>query len=563
MERLLNYERKFLNLHTNLIIAMLIYILLMILAGHANNLLWEFITIIVALHIVNFILYKFNYFKHYIPFYSLKFLQLLIISFSIFESKAFIDIIGTLIYTLLFVEMTLMIFDGKSRLRQLMLSGVCLIPIILATCVALLTQKTTYDMLLEVVFFIGIFIILLTGVIFIISEYINELYQQVDTQRGLFKEAQQVNEELRITQQKFKNAHDQLAKQNLDLEQAYIKLNRASSEMYIQNELLKYISTALEIDELMEMVTDSIIGAIGVDTCSIIIYDVNKGSYQVKFKSVLSKDYTKQLIHHLTSGNLDSFFNNSKVYTDNEVTLSQYPFLDDREVGSIIIMPLIQKHHTYGLLIAEQKAQNTFTDNIQFFEGIATQINIAINNANLYAKMEDIATRDGLTGVYNRSFLQKRFSELVSEAIMNKTSLSVALFDIDKFKRINDSYGHLFGDKAIKMTANITDKIANIHDGLVGRFGGEEFVIVLPNKNIDQALEISKTVHEAIRNEVLYHNEDEIRINVSIGVTSYPEICQNPSELLDRADLAMYYSKQNGRGRITVDYDNLKQEVNM
>ncbi|MFW6015009.1 MAG: diguanylate cyclase [bacterium] len=567
MERLLKNEKKFLNIHTNIVVAILIYLIYKQISATVNDIEWTIIGFIISSHLINYIFYKLEFLQKYEVFYLIKYIQIIVAAFASFEQMFFIGSMASITYILLFIEVIVVSgakISSSSKFFQYLLRILCIIPILIAYFAADYANKFPNSEIYDALFFIIYFTLILMGLLIIISDNAKELHHKIETQRNLFNEAKQINQELKITQQKYISAHDQLTKQNSDLEDAYKKLNRASSEMYIQNELLKYISSALEIEELMDMVTDSIIGAIGVDTCSIIIYDPNRDNYKAKFKSTYNKDYSKSLMKYITSGKLDSYFNSSKPYTDNNVNIEDYPFLDDRDVGSLIIIPLIRNQLTYGLLIAEQKTENTFTDNnIQFFDGIATQINIAINNANLYAKMEDMAIRDGLTGVYNRSYLQHRFSELVKEAVMNKTSLSVALFDIDKFKRVNDTYGHLFGDEAIKMAARVTEKIASLNKGLVGRFGGEEFVIILPNKSTEEAYQISKEVHEKIKTTSLDYNGEKIYINVSIGVTTYPETCKNPSELLNRADLAMYYSKQNGRGRITIDNENLESMVNM
>ncbi|TCT17105.1 diguanylate cyclase with GAF sensor [Natranaerovirga pectinivora] len=558
MDRLLRYEKTFINIHNNIAIAVLIYILIFTISGRADELLWIYVILAVVSHGINYFIFKFDFFNKIQLFYSIKYVQILLSAFFAFEQVNYTEAIGSIFYLLLFIEV--IIATGRhSKLSQYILSAVFIFPIIISYIFAAYTFNYPENIGIDIVFFMSSFIIVIMGLGHIISEYAIELNDQIDIQRNLVFKTKQSNEELITTQKKFQEAHEKLTVQNTDLEQAYKKLNRASSEMYIQNELLKYISSSLEIDELMDMVTDSIIGAIGVDTCSIIIYDDNRDVYQFKIKSTYSKDYTKSLEQFINEGKFDKYFKSTKAFTDNNVEQENYSFLDDRTVGSLMIMPLIRNNLTYGLLIAEQKTNNTFVDNIQFFEGIATQIIIAISNANLYTKMEEMATHDGLTGVYNRTYLQTRFSEIVREAIMNKSCISVALFDIDKFKRINDTYGHLFGDEVIKMAARVTEKIVSINKGLVGRFGGEEFVMIFPNKSVNETLEVVKEVQEAINSEVLYHNGEKVIVNVSTGITNYPDICKNPSELLNRADLAMYYSKENGRGIITVDNDTLSK----
>ena len=560
--RILNYEGVFIKIHSTIILLISIFYAVNILNNDDANVSLYFILILIPLLTIHYILIKVNFFNKAEIYFVFRGILLIIASFACFDNAVFVKTVGISVYLLLFVE-TIIVGCKYSKQFNYIMMAVGFFPIILVNIVIILFDRFNNKFTVISFFETLIMFVIVYGFLKIVTQNIKELYEEINNKTDLFIQAEKANEQLKDTQKKFITAHDQLTKQKLDLEQAYVKLNRASSEMYIQNELLKYISSSLEIEELMEMVTDSIIGAIGVDTCSIIIYDIIKDCYFLKIKTTYNMDYTSSMRKNLNTGKFDYYFNSNKVFTDNDVDTAKYPFLDNRSVGSLIIMPLIRNHLTYGLLIAEKTAINNFIDNIQFFEGIATQINIAINNANLYAKMEDMAIRDGLTGVYNRSFLQKRFKELVNDVVINNNHLIVALYDIDKFKRVNDTYGHLFGDEALKAAALISEKIVTMNNGVVGRYGGEEFVFMFHNKTLNEVLPVIEKVHESIKNHKLFHNGEEIHINVSIGVTAYPDICEKPEELLKRADLAMYYSKQNGRGRITVDNENLDEMIKM
>jgi diguanylate cyclase (GGDEF)-like protein len=200
------------------------------------------------------------------------------------------------------------------------------------------------------------------------------------------------------------------------------------------------------------------------------------------------------------------------------------------------------------------------TGNADFYVSIATQIGIAVQNASLYASMENLATRDGLTGIYNRRYFNQLFNDYVTQAMDQRLPIAVALFDIDKFKNVNDTYGHSFGDTVIISVSHTANEVVEEHGGILGRYGGEEFMMAFLGKTIDDILPIIRTIHERIKNTELIHNEQVVHINVSIGVTDYPATCSNPADLLNHADWAMYYSKQHGRGRITIDGEQVRSE---
>ena len=131
--------------------------------------------------------------------------------------------------------------------------------------------------------------------------------------------------------------------------------------------------------------------------------------------------------------------------------------------------------------------------------------------------------------------------------------MSVALFDIDKFKSVNDTYGHLAGDEVIKRIASVAEQCIDKYNGYVCRYGGEEFVAALPGRKLEIAQPIIEELFEEICKQVVHYNEYDIPMSVSIGLTAYPEVCKNPDELLKRADWCMYYAKEHGRHQINVD----------
>ena len=390
--------------------------------------------------------------------------------------------------------------------------------------------------------------------------------KRFSTQIHMLKNIEGENQDLRLSQERFKLIHDEMAKQKNDLERTNERLNRVTGEIYIQNELLRYISTALDIRELIDLVTDAIIGTTGVDTCSLILYDERNERYYYKVESNHEGDFLTKMQEDVKKGLLKEYFENNYVLLDNDVDMRKYAFIHQRPVGSLAIIPLLRDSIVYGLLIAEHTLTDMFTDaNIQFFTGISTQITIAINNANLYAQMEELAVKDGLTSIFNRKYFIDHIESLIQEANQKKEPLSIALFDIDHFKSINDKYGHIFGDEAIKLCASITDRLARKHNGLPVRYGGEEFLLVLPNKTIEQAHEIVQKLHESIKESTLLYQDKEgdieVHIDISIGISSYPEIAQNSQKLLTRADNAMYYSKKHGRGRITIDSKDIDKVI--
>lgn len=497
-----------------------------------DKLLLMGLSIILCVYLSTIILNYLKYFNSMQFFITFKFVKLFALALLFVSDNLFMLIAIALCYLLIFVEIIFICSDHEVNKKRQLLS-LTYVPIVISLMIYLLIQKDPKPLH----FFFGIqFLSILYGIYKIIDYNNNEMIKKIADQTQLWEKSQCDNQELLETQK---------------------TLNQITSEMYIQNELLRYISSTLDLEQLMDLVTDSIIGAIGVDTCSLIIliHSSESEQYYFKTKSNYPVDIESQLKEALDKGILDRYITEKKSHIDSFVNIDHYPFIQDRPVGSLIIIPLIRNDKVYGLLISEHASTGFFGENnLQFFQSIATQINIAVNNASIYTKMEEMATKDGLTGLFNRRHFQKKLQDLFVSCKERKETVSVVLFDIDKFKNVNDTYGHLFGDEAIKMVAKIGQKYSEMSGGFAGRYGGEEFVMVFPKIPLKETIGIIEKMHEELKKQPLYYNKDRlVYINISIGITAYPDFGSSAEDLLNRADNAMYYSKEHGRGRITVD----------
>ena len=388
--------------------------------------------------------------------------------------------------------------------------------------------------------------------------------RKVFAQTRLIERINETNEELRIHQEKVKSTNELLGVQKIELQSAYKKINNVNEEMRIQNDILKYISSSLEIGKLMTLITDSFINdRIGVDVCALVLKPgtCNNKKITYKIKCTMSDKFVEHLSQCIEENCFEKIMNCKENLIDNDANAEKYHFIQYADIGSVLMIPLLKQEQQIGLLFVGTRKRDYFVENIDFFEGIVAQFLIALSNVNLYKEMESMAILDGLTGIYNRRHLTKLFNEYVYESINNRTPLSVALFDIDFFKRINDTYGHLFGDEVIKTIANLAKEIASENDGIVSRYGGEEFVIIFPNKGLEESYPAVEKLHKEVKKAGLEHHGKRVTVNLSVGFTSFPKTCKDPRELLNRADWSMYYSKQHGRNQITIDSDEVRKEV--
>jgi len=191
-------------------------------------------------------------------------------------------------------------------------------------------------------------------------------------------------------------------------------------------------------------------------------------------------------------------------------------------------------------------------DQQKFIEVIADSISLAIANLRLREKLHFESIRDGLTGLFNRRYLDETLPREIHQAERKNRSISVFMFDIDHFKKFNDTYGHDAGDIVLKSIAGLI--LSGIREGDIGcRYGGEEFVIILPDTPIDVAARRAENLrHEASIME-LHHNGHNLgKVTISLGVASYPQHGVTRDTLIKSADEAAYQAKEGGRNRVIV-----------
>jgi len=178
----------------------------------------------------------------------------------------------------------------------------------------------------------------------------------------------------------------------------------------------------------------------------------------------------------------------------------------------------------------------------------AKQIEMAITIAHLFQTVKQEAVTDVLTGLYNRRYFEESVEKEVQRAKRQKTPFSVIGIDLDHLKQINDTYGHSYGDLAIKTIADILKSNARAID-VPARIGGEEFDVLLPGIASDGAMKAAERIRKAIESKEI---ETIGHITGSLGVATYLEHTNNVEELLELTDQAMYNSKRNGRNRVTL-----------
>lgn len=170
-------------------------------------------------------------------------------------------------------------------------------------------------------------------------------------------------------------------------------------------------------------------------------------------------------------------------------------------------------------------------------------------------QLQQVNRLDGLTGVLNRHYWQQQLEVEVQRAGRYQHPLSLLFFDLDKFKRLNDDYGHQAGDLVLIEVAKLIGGLLRETD-LFGRYGGEEFAIILPDTPLDGAVEVARRICRRVAATPIEYQKQQLTTSVSVGVSEFSAAC-SADELIQRADLALYQAKRNGRNQVVTYYPEL------
>ena len=163
-----------------------------------------------------------------------------------------------------------------------------------------------------------------------------------------------------------------------------------------------------------------------------------------------------------------------------------------------------------------------------------------------------VASRiDGLTGLFNRRYWQERFEQIYKLAKRREKPSTALMLDIDHFKKVNDTYGHQAGDSVIQSLAHLIKRCVRETD-LAGRYGGEEFAVILTDSAVDNAVTVAERLRRLAERSQVEHEGKIIKFNISVGLAEFSPLCDTPMEWLERADQALYQAKQTGRNRYCV-----------
>lgn len=293
--------------------------------------------------------------------------------------------------------------------------------------------------------------------------------------------------------------------------------------------------TQYELDYILPIMGEMIDGFISEHLIYIFLKNKNKKEYKLIWPNNCSDNRIYEYLENITP--------KSKTIIEQD--------------GKMGIFPLIVDNKAYGAIVAYNHFDKITKKEIEYLEEITSQAQLTITRAKSYIEVLEHATLDALTGYNNRHQFEKRLKETTAIAKRQNQPLCCIMSDIDFFKKVNDTYGHSVGDCVLKSVAKTIKKELREED-IASRYGGEEFVFLLPHTNIEEAQIVAERLKKAIEKkkinieEYKIENTKEISVTISIGVSKFNKSDKAPEALYKKADAALYKAKESGRNRVVL-----------
>ncbi|MEZ4489008.1 MAG: sensor domain-containing diguanylate cyclase [Cyanobacteriota/Melainabacteria group bacterium] len=371
---------------------------------------------------------------------------------------------------------------------------------------------------------------------------------------------------------RLRSSYDELEDKTTDLEE---QTRRMINDMtmrdslrtkQVERERLVYwishlVKSSVRIQEVLETAVEKIGTSLSLSRCHILragdndsvdLYDYNDGQ-NPNINDLLLHGDGREFTRAALSLKSAQYFENYSVegVQDQENNpLFDPGFMQKLGTKSGLVQPLIMREKVLGVLFLEDfsEMREWSIDDMALIGSLADNLAVAIENADLHREVEKQAVTDGLTGVSNRRSFNEALEREFERAKRYSQDLSLIVVDLDFLKKINDTYGHMAGDEAIKNIGRVLAQSSRSTD-ITARYGGEEFCVLLPNTDIDMAEQLGERLRRLIAET---HVDGPGNLSASLGVAAYPLHADSADSLFLKADEALYRAKQDGRNCIRV-----------
>jgi diguanylate cyclase (GGDEF)-like protein len=319
-------------------------------------------------------------------------------------------------------------------------------------------------------------------------------------------------------------------------------------------EITRSINTPRDFNQLLELIVDSAITLTNAERGFLMLFRKN-GTLDFKVTRNLDKKtlegeefkISRTVVNQVLAMSEPLFL--SDIYKEKNFKISES--IEALGLRMVMCVPLKAKEHSLGLIYVDSHSETESFSSLEerLFEAFAAQASVAIENSQLY----DSSVRDSLTGLYNYGYLRARLEEEITRALRyKKDHISFIMLDLDNFKSINDTYGHIFGNSIlVKVAELITDNVRKCD--IPARYGGDEFVILMPDTNVDGARHLAKRLQKEVSELSFAAGKDSISLTLSIGISTFPvDQIVDSEDIIVEADHALFVVKSKGGNQIAV-----------
>lgn len=330
------------------------------------------------------------------------------------------------------------------------------------------------------------------------------------------------------------------------------------SNYVVLNEVAQKLTSTLERGEIVSTVTASLSKLIGRQAgvkFNLLIKNDETGVFELVGDEKQEKATVSTAVKIYKNDAFDDWVEKNKytLFIKNIDEDFRFKMLrrDWIKFKSMISIPLFEKETIIGILKFFSPNADVFdNEDVRLLNYLGDIGATAAQNSLLYQKTKDLAIKDGLTGLYMRRFFVEKLDEEIRRSKQLNVPFSFLMIDIDHFKECNDTHGHPFGDKVLKILGEfLKDNLRDVD--VIGRYGGEEFAVILPSTPYNGAMFVADRIRASFEKLVINVNEREgIKVTLSVGGVEYKD-GMKLMEVINNADKALYSSKENGRNKVT------------
>jgi diguanylate cyclase (GGDEF)-like protein len=303
----------------------------------------------------------------------------------------------------------------------------------------------------------------------------------------------------------------------------------------------------------MSLLINRILSHIKAEECVLYLFGGESAALQRVYCTGNIKDLDL-FEQHANCSIVEKVLNNGAPYLNNSYSFElRVPFSKESVfIRSILCYPLERRGEKIGVIELINKIDGAFVEDDQrLIEMMVSPISVAIRTVDMFEGAERLTITDDLTKLYNYRYLRKYLEADVKRCLRYKKKVSLLFIDVDGFKRINDTFGHLVGSQALAEMGQVLKKMVRETD-VVGRYGGDEFVIVLPETPLNGAMVIAERIRKKVEECDFVAQNLSIRLTVSLGVANCPKHTLTAEGLIKKADAAMYRAKELSKNSIKV-----------